>query len=752
MSGINKVWKRFTNLFSETEVKEAYEVYETTKNQSENKVDKYNDTLLKSKLISRDLSWLQFNERVLDQVLRPELTIFERLKFMAITASNLDEFFTVRVGSLYNYIDFGKERTDYSGLRESQFRKKLLVEVNSFYEKRNKLFKENLKPEFEKNGFKLVTIKDLNADQKEEAAKFFDHTIYPMLTPMVYDHTHAFPILLAKNLILGVVTTESQAKIFNHKEDDSHKLSFVQIPSNLPKFYTFEHNEQLLFLPIERLVEQNIQKLYRNVNIVSVDLFRILRNGDFTLEENDEMEAGIVDEIKQKIKERKVGRVVSMVIEENPSAYLMEVLQKKWEIDEFNIYVNHELMDYTRLWQIVGHPAFKDQHPAFTAPTLPPGLERSQLSHIFDVIKERDLLLHHPYQTFEPVLQLVEQAAVDPKVLSIKLTIYRLAKNSRITAALLKAVENGKHVSVLFEIKARFDEENNIREAEKLQKAGCFVIYGIGGVKTHTKLMLIVRNEGNKVMQYAHMASGNYNEDTSRLYTDIGILTANPDYTGDIAEFFNVITGHSIPGSYKNLITSPRDMRNSLITLISQEAAHAANGRPASICIKINSLEDKQTIEELYAASQVGVKISLIVRGICCLKPGKAGLSENITVRSIVGHFLEHARIFYFQNNGNPKIFGGSADVMVRSFDRRIESLFEVINKDLKKQMVHILKLNMLDNVNAYELKENGSYEKLACHGDPINIHQLFYQSQSEVEEILKNRATSIGAAEVADL
>jgi polyphosphate kinase len=532
------------------------------------------------------------------------------------------------------------------------------------------------------------------------------------------------------------VVTQSRKGLLKSADDDGRKLSFIQIPSNLPKFYCFEEKNQILFLPIERIVIHEVQKLYRNVKIESVDLFRILRNGDFTLEESDDMEADFVDEIKQKIKERKVGRLVSMVIEDEPSEWMMGILKKKWEIDEDNIFVNRELMDFTRLWQIIGHPEFKEEQPGQLPAVQPFGFDREKLRTIFDSLKEQDVLLHHPYNNFEPVLQLIEQAATDPKVLSIKLTIYRLAKNSRITAALLKAAENGKHVSALFEIKARFDEENNIREAEKLQKAGCFVIYGIGGLKTHTKLMLIVRKEGDEVVQYAHMASGNYNEDTAKLYTDIGILTTNTDYTHDISEFFNVITGHSEPQVYKSLITSPRDMRNKVIGLIRQEAANARNGKASGICIKINSLEDKATIEELYEASKAGVKIELIVRGICCLRPGRPGLSENIRVKSIVGHYLEHARIFYFHNAGSPKVFGSSADIMVRSFDRRIESMFEIKDDFLKKQMILILKYNLKDNVNSYVLLQNGEYQKLDFEHDPFNIHREFYRvKESDLDQ-----------------
>jgi polyphosphate kinase len=708
-------------------------------NPTPSKADRQNESVAKSSLLSRDLSWISFNHRVLDQARKQNLSIFEKLKFMAITASNLDEFFTVRVGSLYNYLDYGKERIDYSGLREWPFRNRLLTAIKEFYEERNRIFREELSPQFEKNGFKIIDFYELNTAQRKEAVEYFDETVFPMLTPMLYDQTHSFPVLLARNLILGVVTKVRKG-LLKTKDEDSRRLSFVQIPSNLPKFYCFQEKDTLLFLPIERIIINQVQKLYRNIKIESVDLFRILRNGDFTLEESDDMEADLVDEIKQKIKDRRLGRVVSLVIEDQPSEWMMTILKKRWEIDDNNIFVNKELMDFTRLWQIIKHPEFKEEQTILKNPISPIGFSRENLYTIFDTLKEQDILLHHPYNNFEPVLQLLEQAAADPQVLSIKLTIYRLAKNSRVTTALLKAAENGKHVSALFEIKARFDEENNIREAERLQKAGCFVIHGIGGLKTHTKLMLIVRKEGDQVVQYAHMASGNYNEDTAKLYTDIGILSSRADYTHDISEFFNVITGHSEPNEYKNLITSPQDMRDSIIRLIQNEARNARNGLSSGICIKVNSLEDKKTIEELYEASQAGVKIELIVRGICCLRPGRPGLSDNIRVKSIVGHYLEHARILYFHNAGDPKVYGSSADIMVRSFDRRIESVFEIVDHFLKKQMIMILSYNLKDNVNSYRLIQNGDYEKYTAGNTPFNIHEKFYEvTENDVSDASLN-------------
>ncbi|CCH55514.1 Polyphosphate kinase [Fibrisoma limi BUZ 3] len=691
-----------------------------------------------SDYLSRDLSWLKFNERVLDQARSADRTLMERLKFLAISASNLDEFFMIRVGSLYNYLDYHKQRVDYSGLREVPFRKALFTAAQQFNREQQQVFVEELLPLFTDNQLRLVHFDELTADEQAEATDYFDRTIYPTLTPMLYDYTHTFPMLLAKVLIFGVVTVNPDGaplqSLRTEDEDERQRLSFVQIPANLPRFLPFDRDEEVIFLPIEEIVRQNIKKLYRNVEIISVNLFRITRNGDFTLDENDDDEADFLDEVRQKIKNRRLGRVTRVEIEsfnpDTPGAiWMINLLKKRWEIDELNLFEAPYLLDFSALWQIVRHPEFKDDMPRPHAPVPPLGLNREKIDDIFEVIRQRDVLLHHPYNNFEPVLQLLEQAAEDPNVLAIKITVYRLAKRSRITEALLKAAENGKHVSVLFEVKARFDEENNIREAQRLQKAGCFVIYGISRYKTHTKLLLVVRSEGSRVVRYAHMASGNYNEDTSRLYTDIGLLTTDEVYTHDISEFFNVITGHSLPNEYRYLITAPRGMRDQLIRLIQTEAENAQRGLPSGICIKLNSLEDKLVIDELYKASQAGVPIRLVVRGICCLRPRRKGLSENVTVRSIVGDYLEHTRVFYFHNNGDPKVYGGSADIMVRSFDRRIESLFILADQRVKQQAILLLAYNLLDNVNAYELQEDGTYKKceVPTGEKPFNIHERFF-------------------------
>ena len=535
--------------------------------------DRIAASIQRSHYISRDLSWIKFNYRVLDQAKKPERTIFEKLKFMAITASNLDEFFMIRVGSLYNYIDYGKERIDYSGLREIPFKKKLFADTQKFFADQSEHYKA-LKPEFAKSGFIVANYDELKEYEKEKVRTYFKKTMFPMLTPMVYDSYHTFPILMNKIMIFGVVTDDHEGK------SERKKLSFIQLPSNLPRFYELERDNIMVFIPIENIVRTFIHKLFRNIEIESVNLLRITRNGDFTLEESDDIDANFLEELRRKLKTRKTGRVVRLDVDENPNKWMLRVLRNRWELEDENIFTvdNQNLFDYTGLFQIVEHSEFKNKLPKYHRPVRPVSYPEEGADDIFEVLKRRDILLHHPYNSVEPLIELLEKSAEDPKVLSMKLTIYRVARDSRITAALLRAAENGKHVSVLFEVKARFDEENNLREAKKLQDAGCFVIYGIKEVKTHTKLCLIVRKEGEKVTRYLHMSSGNYNEVTSRFYSDWSVMTSNEIYAHDISEFFNAITGHSMPHIYQYLITAPKDMRQQVIDLIRAEARNAKKG------------------------------------------------------------------------------------------------------------------------------------------------------------------------------
>ncbi|GAB2781586.1 polyphosphate kinase [Hymenobacter luteus] len=692
------------------------------------KLFKSADLIRKSKYISRDLSWLRFNYRVLDQARDAGRSLFDRLRFMAITSSNLDEFFMIRVGSLYNYIDYGKERVDYSGLRELPFRRKLLDFAHRFINDQSLTYLNELKPLFEKNGFNVLKMEELTELELKKADGYFKNTIFPLLTPMVYDSYHGFPLMMNQMLIFGVVT-RAGGGLDAEAERGQERLTFVQIPQNLSRFFELTRKDKVIFVPIEEIVRANLPKLFRNVEIVSANLFRITRNGDFTLEESDDIDVDFIKEIQLGLKTRKKGRVVRLEVEPNASGLLMQVLKERWNIDNGNVFVINSLIDLKGLLQILKHPNFRGKgfkQPAAVAPlSLPEGAD----DNLFEYLKHHDVLLHHPYNNIDPVVRLLEQAAEDPHVLGIKQTIYRLADDSRVTAALLKAAENGKHVSVLFEVKARFDEERNIREGARLEKAGCFVIYGVSKYKTHTKMMMIIRKEGEKVTRYVHIGSGNYNEQTSRIYTDVSLLTTNDVYGHDVSEFFNVITGHSQPDDYEYLITAPKDMRQQLISLIREEVRNAKKGLPSGIVMKMNSLEDKEMIDEFYKASKAGVPIRFIVRGICCLRPGRAGLSENIEVRSIVGDYLEHSRMFYFHQAGQPKVYAGSADLMVRSFDRRIEALFLIVNPQLKREAINILYFNLKDNQNTYVMREDGAYiQRLPEAEEPaFNVHKEFY-------------------------
>ena len=685
------------------------------------------ETVASSNFISRDLSWVKFNFRVLDQAKKVRRSITEKLKFVAITSSNLDEFMMIRVGSLYKYLDYGRERRDYSGLGAVPFKMELFSQIHKLYGEQERYFHEELIPSMKESNFQLLKVKDLLDSEKRKISNYFSKIIYPMLTPMVYDSFRAFPMLMNKVLIFGVRTSDKN-------DSDGSKINFVQIPSNLPRFFEISReNGETIFVPIEGIVRENIHRLFKNIEIKSVGLFRITRNGDFDYDDYDDSEEDFVEEIQKKLKGRQRGRVVRLEIEEGFSKKLSKKLISKFNISEENVFSECKFIDYTSLFQLLGNPKLSPLTPKLPVPVAPiveNGLFEDQ--KMLSFLKDKDMFLHHPYNDIEPVMQLLEEAATDPKVLSIKITIYRLAKKSRVTKALLKAAENGKHVSVLFEVKARFDEENNIKEGRKLEKAGCFVIYGIERVKTHTKLMMIVRQEGNSVRRYVHMSSGNYNESTAKIYTDTSYITSSRVYGSDVAEFFNVITGHSKPYRYKKLITTPGDMRKSLIFRIRKEARNAKKGLESGIAIKVNSLEDTLVIEELYKASNAGVKVKIIVRGICCIRPGRKGLSENIEVKSIVGDFLEHTRIYYFHNEGDPKVYGGSADVMVRSFDRRIESLF-LVDGFIRSQMINILDYSLRDNINSYRMNERGKFTSMEPKKEKVfNVHKEFFLLDKE--------------------
>lgn len=678
--------------------------------------------------LNRDLSWLKFNKRVLDQAARPEKTLRERLRFLTISASNLDEFLMIRIGALYNYLHHDQKKSEQADLKHLLRLHELLEEAQTVFQKQHHCLLHTLLPQAHAQHHTLVQdLQTLSPSAQKQLKHHFRTAIFPMLTPMVFDSQRPFPTLLNQVLILGVVTCDPKAP--------NKKISFIQLPKNLPRFYRLQQQRTTIFVPIEALIRAHLDILFKNVSIHTTASFRIIRNGDLSLEDMDDMDANFLEIFERKLKTRDQGQVVCLEIEAQPDPWFLEVLQQQLSLDQHNVWTvpAQSLVDLTSLQSLGQSLEFPSNLSTYTTPVPPLFYDIAEAKSIFERLRQQDVLLHHPYNSFQLIIQLLESAAEDPQVLAIKMTIYRLAPKSAITAALLQAIRNGKHVSVLFEIKARFDEAQNMEEARKLEKAGCFVIYGIGTIKTHAKMMMIVRQEADSVVRYVHLSSGNYNEETALGYTDIALVTADESYANDVAEFFNVITGHSMPQRYENLLTTPLNLREALANLIRQEAHNAQQGLPAGIVLKVNALEDKATIEALYQASQANVPIHLIVRGICCLIPGQPGLSKNITVRSIVGDFLEHARVFYFHQQGNPKVYAGSSDIMARNFDRRIEALFAIRNPALKQQVIHLLTYNLRDNVNAYLMQPDGTYSKPDPHASPsMNMHQAFFQVTPE--------------------
>jgi len=684
--------------------------------------------------ISRDLSWLAFNRRVLALAQDPKLSPFDRLRFLAITASNQDEFFMIRLGSLYNYVDY-KTRTNNRNPKIERLLKKLHEEAHEFHQQQQKVYLQSLLPAIKKaNCFLIKDITKLNKGTQKQLEDYFDQVIFPMLTPMSFDENQAIPVLRNRASAFCVVTRNTAKK-----QPQSRTYSFVQLPSNLPRFYEIPTTTKHYFIPIEEIIRKHFSKLFHNVEVLEAVLLRVTRNGDFSLEESEDIEEKILEELKRQLKKRNTGDIIRLELEKSCSKDTLNLLKRKCDIDDRNVFFvdRKSLINFISLNQLAKHSSFSGQLPVKHSPVLPLTYPDQTGDSLFDILKKQDILIHRPYNSFSLVINLLEEAAEDPHVLAIKLTVYRLAEDSAVIRALLKAAQNGKHVAVLIELKARFDEEHNIQEAKRLQKAGCSVIYGKIDMKTHAKLLFIVRQEDHQVNSYVHMSSGNYNEETAQYYTDVSLFTTDPGYAKDVSNFFNVITGHSFPQHYDNLITAPVDLREKLLSFIDREISFAKKGLKSGIVFKLNALSDKIIIDELYKASQAGVPIELIVRGICCLIPGRKGFSDNITVRSIVGEFLEHARIFYFHNQNDPTIYIGSADIMVRSFDNRIESLFLIKNKIHKQEIIHILSYNLRDNFNTYLMKEDGTYEKINSGKKEIfNVHHAFYEVT--LEEVMK--------------
>ncbi len=665
--------------------------------------------------VNRELSWLEFNYRVLSEARDKTLPLFERLKFLSITASNLDEFFMVRVASLRDMVHANYTKPDIAGLKPEEQLEKISEKTHELVAMQYSTYNRSLLPALRLQGLHIIEDhEDLTKEQGKFIDQYFAENVYPVLTPMAFDSSRPFPLVRNKSLNI--------AALLKKKKDSHGELDFamVQVPSGLPRIVELPvtagegGREMRNVILLEEIIERNMQALFLNYDILAAHPFRIMRNADLTIDEEEAED--LLEEIEKQLKKRQWGEVIRLEVEEKADKRLLKILRKELDVSAQDIFEISGPLDLTVLMKLYGGLNGFDNLKAagYTPQPVPAFMNEDD---IFTNIQKGDILLHHPYQTFDPVVDFVRTAARDPEVLAIKQTLYRVSGNSPIIAALAAAADNGKQVSVLVELKARFDEENNINWAKKLEKAGCHVIYGLVGLKTHSKITLVVRREEDGIRRYVHLGTGNYNDSTAKLYTDCGLMTCNPLIGEDATAVFNMLSGYSEPPAWNKLAVAPLWLRKQFLRLIRRETAFAKAGREARIIAKMNSLCDKEIIAALYEASCAGVAIELIIRGICCLKAGVPGLSEMISVRSIVGNFLEHSRIFYFENGGDSQIYMGSADWMPRNLDKRVEIVFPVEDEKLKEAVFHILEVELEDNVKAHILQPDGTYEKVDKRG-----------------------------------
>jgi len=693
---------------------------------------------------NREISWLQFDKRVLSEARDKTIPLMERLKFLSITASNLDEFFMIRVASLKDMVNAGYKKKDIAGLTPSEQLVKINEETHELVNQQYSTYNRSLLPLMRQNGLCVLEHhEELTKEQTAFVDRYFEDNVYPVLTPMAVDSSRPFPLIRNKSLNIGALLQKKGEK------DAVVEFATVQVPSVLNRIVEIPAGEKqseeeaapiCTVILLEEIIERNMDKLFLNYDILCAHPFRIMRNADLTIDE-DEAE-DLLKEIEKQIKKRQWGQAIRLEVEDGIHKELLKIIKKELAIEEQDIYKINGPLDLTVLMKLYGLEGFEHlkvkKYTPQIVPELPPECD------IFEEIRKGDILLHHPYQSFQPVVDFIRQAAQDPQVLAIKQTLYRVSGNSPIIKALSQAAENGKQVSVLVELKARFDEENNIIWARMLEKAGCHVIYGLVGLKTHSKITLVVRREEDGIRRYVHLGTGNYNDSTAKLYTDMGLMTCSEQIGEDATAVFNMLSGYSEPLSWNKLSLAPLWLKNKFISLIERETAYAKAGNKAHIIAKMNSLCDVDVIEALYKASAAGVKIELIVRGICCLKVGIPGVSDNIFVRSIVGNFLEHSRIFYFENGGNPEYYMGSADWMPRNLERRVEILFPVENPDLQKKVYHILESQLEDTLKAHILQPDGSYEKVDRRGKKAHCAQDEFckEAIAEAKVLKKPKAT----------
>lgn len=672
---------------------------------------------------NRELSWLEFDKRCLSEAKDKTIPLFERIKFLSITASNLDEFFMVRIASLTDMVHAGYTKKDIAGMTPQEQLDALHVSTKEFMKNQYQTLNRSLVPQLAQNGLKLVRhYEDLTPKQAKYVDKYFEKDVYPVLTPMAVDSSRPFPLVRNKSLNIG-------ALIYDKKKDVTD-IATVQVPSVLPRIVKLPSEEKDVteIILLEEVIEKNLDKLFLSYDIVCAYPYRIMRNADFSIDEEET--ADLLKEIEKQLKQRQWGEVIRLEVDEAMDKKLLKELKKHLGVDDEVVYKINGPLDLTFLMKANGIDGFDHlKYPKYK-PQPVPGM--GDYSHIFDRIRKGDILLFHPYYEFTPVIEFIRQAANDPDVLAIKQTLYRVSGNSPIIAALAQAAENGKQVTVLVELKARFDEENNIAWAKKLEQAGCHVIYGLVGLKTHSKIALVVRREEDGIRRYVHLGTGNYNDQTAKLYTDMGLLTCSDAIGEDATAVFNMLSGYSEPKKWNKLAVAPIWLKDKFLMLIGREAENARQGKKARIVAKMNSLCDPVIMNALYDASKAGVKIDLIIRGICCIKAGVPGLSENISVRSIVGNYLEHSRIFYFYNDGFEDIYMGSADWMPRNLDKRVEITFPVEDPSLKTKVKEILQVQLADTLKAHIMQPDGSYVKQDLRGKTRLDSQMYFVKKAQ--------------------
>jgi len=683
--------------------------------------------------VNRELSWIDFNQRVLEEALNPEAhPLLERVKFISIFSANLDEYFMIRVAGIEDQYEAGIQDRTIDGYTPAEQLEKIRTMVLQQLSQRNGCFYNDLLPALQKEGIEFLRVSGLSPAEQRALSHYFRKEIYPVLTPLAFDTGHPFPFMSNLSLNLAIELED--------EENGAMKFARVKVPSILPRLLRLndikgfnDETGTIRFIWLEDLIENNLTHLFPKMRIVQSHLFRLIRNADIEIEED---EAGdLLKTIEQGLRSRRYGKVVRLDITPAMPQPVRNLLMKNLGVAPRNVYEIDGALGLSCLIDLlkIDRPNLKDE------PFVPNNPIDDQFrGNIFNAIKAKDQLLHHPYDSFQPVVDFISQAAVDPDVLSIKQTLYRVGSNSPIVQALMKAAEEGKQVAVLVELKARFDEENNIVWARALEDVGVHVSYGLPGLKTHAKLTLIVRREQNKLKRYLHLGTGNYNPATGKIYTDYSLFVANEQLANEVAELFNALTGYSKHTAYKKLLVSPISTRKRLIEMIEREVEVCRHEGKGRIIMKMNALVDQKTIRALYKASCEGVTIDLIVRGICCLKPGIAGISDNIRVISIIGRFLEHSRAYYFHNGGKEELYLGSADIMPRNLDDRVETLFPVFSKSLLKVVKANLDLMLSDNVKAWQMNPDGLYSRINTEAPKVNSQELFLSNSSQTSPELQ--------------